>query len=161
MSQPVDTVCRSVMSAAPVTLHLGDTLAFGLRSLVKTQLPALPVVDDAGRYVGMLPRSRLIALAMPHVLAHNSEKYSPEHLLEIGFVQDSLADLQARLDAVAKDPVQHHLDTDVPVMAPSTPLTNTMLFLHRQRNILPVVEDGKLVGIVSVWDVLGLIGRVE
>ena len=36
-----------------------------------------------------------------------------------------------------------------------------MFFLHRQRNLLPVVENGKLLGIVSVWDVLARIGRVS
>jgi CBS domain-containing protein len=38
---------------------------------------------------------------------------------------------------------------------------NAILYLYRQRNILPVVDNGKLVGIVSVWDVLGRIGRVK
>jgi len=38
---------------------------------------------------------------------------------------------------------------------------SALLFLYRQRNVLPVVENGKLLGIVSVWDVLARIGRVK
>ena len=84
----------------------------------------------------------------------------PSDLLGGGFVHDSVADLQARIDAVAGDPVGKHLDTGAPVLKPDTPLTNTLIFLHRRRTVLPVVEDGRLVGIVSVWDVLTRIGRI-
>lgn len=160
MSQQTDASCRSIMSAPPAVLKPTDSVAFALQRIVKHRLPALPVVDTDGRYVGMLPRSRLIALAMPRVLSHEDEKHPLGHLLEVGFIQDTLTDLQARVDAVANEPVSRHMDTDVPVLQPDTPLMNTMLFLYRRRNILPVVENGKLLGIVSVWDVLARIGRV-
>lgn len=160
MSQPEDASCRSIMSAPPAVLKPTDSVSFALQSIVTHRLPALPVVDTDGGYVGMLPRSRLIALAMPRVLSHEDEKHPLGHLLEVGFIQDTLSDLQARVDAVASEPVSRHMDTDVPVLQPDTPLMNTMLFLYRRRNILPVVENGRLLGIVSVWDVLARIGRV-
>ena len=161
MNQHSDAVCRSIMSAPPAVLKPTDSVSFALRSIIKHRLPALPVVDAEGRYLGMLPRSRLIALAMPRVLSHENEKYPPSDLLKIGFIQDSLRDLQARMDAVANDPVREHMDTEVPILSPDTLLMNAMFFLHRQRNLLPVVENGKLLGIVSVWDVLARIGRVS
>jgi CBS domain-containing protein len=138
-----------------------DSLSVGLRALVEHRIPALPVVETDHRYLGMLARSHLIALAMPRVLSHEDETHPLSHLLEIGFIQDTLADLQARMDAVANEPLANHIDTGVPVLEPETPLMNAMLFLHRKRNILPVVENGKLLGIVSVWDVLSRIGRVR
>jgi CBS domain-containing protein len=149
------------MSAPPAVLKPTDTLLFGLRAIVQHRLPALPVVDDDQHYVGMLPRSRLIALAMPRLLSHEDETHPMSHLLQVGFIQDTLAELQERIDAVANDPVSRHIDPDVPVLSPDTPLMNAMLYLHRQRNLLPVVENGKLIGIVSVWDVLARIGRVK
>lgn len=160
MKKTMDAVCRSIMSDPPAILRPTDTISFALQNIIKHRLPALPVVDAEGRYLGMLPRSRLIALAMPRVLSYENEKYPPSALLEFGFIQDSLADLQARMDAVANDAVSGYMDTGVPVLEPDTLLMNAMFFLHRQRNILPVVENGKLLGIVSVWDVLARIGRV-
>lgn len=153
-----DAFCRSIMSAPPAVLKPTEPISFALQSIVRHRVPALPVVDEQNRYLGMLPRSRLIALAMPRVLLHENERYPLGHLLEAGFIQDSLVDLESRLNAVADDPISRHLDTDVPVLGPETPLMNAMLFLHRQRNILPVVEDGKLLGIVTVWDVLARLG---
>ena len=161
MDHQTDALCRSIMSAPPAVLKPTDSVSFALRTMVEQRLPALPVVESDGSYLGMLPRSQLIALAMPRVLSHEDEKHPLSHMLQVGFIQESLADLQARMDAVANEPLSRHLDTEVPVLSPDTPLMNAMLYFYRQRNILPVVDNGKLVGIVSVWDVLGRIGRVK
>jgi len=148
------------MSAPPAVLKPSDTLRLGLQTMVHHRLPAVPVVESDERFVGMLPRSRLIALAMPRLLSHEDQTHPLSHLLQVGFIQDTLTELQERIDAVANDPVSQHIDPEVPVLEPDTPLMNAMLFLYRQRNILPVVENGKLLGIVSVWDVLARIGRI-
>lgn len=149
------------MSDPPTVLKPADSVSVALQTMVRERLPALPVVDTDGRYVGMLPRSRLVALAMPRVLSHDTDQQPLARLLRVGFIRDSLADLQERMAAAANDPVSQHLDREVPVLSPDTPLMNALLFLYRQRNVLPVVENGKLLGIVSVWDVLARIGRVK
>jgi CBS domain-containing protein len=161
MNHQVDASCRSIMSEPPAVLKPTDTILFALQTIVEHRLPALPVVEADGRYLGMLPRSRLIALAMPRVLSHDHEQYPLSRLLHVGFISDTLADLQERIKAAANDPVSRHMDTDVPILAPQTPLMNAMLFLYRQRNLVPVVDQGKLVGIVSVWDILARIGGVR
>lgn len=153
-------VCRSIMSVPPAVLSATDSISAALAAIVTHRVPALPVVDADDHYLGMMPRSRLMALALPRVLLHDKEKYPLSHLLDAGFIQDSLADLQGRLDAVAGDPIARHLDTEVPVMTPDSSLMSAMLCLHRHWTQLPVVENGKLVGVVSVWDVLARIGRI-
>lgn len=156
-----EALCSSVMSAPPAVLKPDDSLLFALQSIIEHRVPSLPVVDADGNYLGMLPRSRLIALAMPHVLSDDHEKFSPRHMLEGGFIQEPIAELQARMDAVANDPVSKHLDKTVPVLGSRTLLTIAMFFLYRERNIMPVVENGKLIGLVTVWDVLSRIGRLR
>lgn len=161
MKHDQESLCRSIMSDPPTVLKPADSVSVALQTMVRERLPALPVVDTDGRYVGMLPRSRLVALAMPRVLSHDTDQQPLARLLQVGFIRDSLADLQERMAAAANDPVSQHLDREVPVLSPDTPLMNALLFLYRQRNVLPVVENGKLLGIVSVWDVLARIGRVK
>ncbi len=161
MKHDQESLCRSIMSDPPTVLKPADSVSVALQTMVRERLPALPVVDTDGRYVGMLPRSRLVALAMPRVLSHDTDQQPLARLLQVGFIRDSLADLQERMAAAANDPVSKHLDREVPVLSPDTPLMNALLFLYRQRNVLPVVENGKLLGIVSVWDVLARIGRVK
>ena len=161
MKHDQESLCRSIMSDPPTVLKPTDSVSVALQTMVRERLPALPVVDTDGRYVGILPRSRLVALAMPRVLSHDTDQQPLARLLQVGFIRDSLADLQERMAAAANDPVSQHLDREVPVLSPDTPLMNALLFLYRQRNVLPVVENGKLLGIVSVWDVLARIGRVK
>ena len=161
MKHDQESLCRSIMSDPPTVLKPTDSVSVALQTMVRERLPALPVVDTDGRYVGILPRSRLVALAMPRVLSHDTDQQPLARLLQVGFIRDSLADLQERMAAAANDPVSKHLDREVPVLSPDTPLMNALLFLYRQRNVLPVVENGKLLGIVSVWDVLARIGRVK
>ncbi|WP_288143689.1 CBS domain-containing protein [Accumulibacter sp.] len=161
MKHDQESLCRSIMSDPPTVLKPADSVSVALQTMVRERLPALPVVDTDGRYVGMLPRSRLVALAMPRVLSHDTDQQPLARLLQVGFIRDSLADLQERMAAAANDPVSKHLDREVSVLSPDTPLMNALLFLYRQRNVLPVVENGKLLGIVSVWDVLARIGRVK
>ncbi len=161
MKHDQESLCRSIMSDPPAVLKPTDSVSVALQTMVRERLPALPVVDMDGRYVGMLPRSRLVALAMPRVLSHDTDQQPLARILQVGFIRDSLADLQERMAAAANDPVSKHLDGEVPVLSPDTPLMNALLFLYRQRNVLPVVESGKLLGIVSVWDVLARVGRVK
>ena len=75
------------MSAPPAILKAIDPMSFALHSGVQHRLPALPVVDASGRYAGVLPRSRLMALALPRVLSHDEEKYPPSDLLAAGFAK--------------------------------------------------------------------------
>ena len=78
-----DALCSSVMSEPPVVLKPSDSILSALQSIIEHRVPSLPVVDADGRYLGMLPRSRLIALAMPHVLSDEHEKFSPRHACEM------------------------------------------------------------------------------
>jgi len=160
MRHSPESLCRSIMSEPPAVLKADDTMSFALQTMVEKRVPALPITASDGRYIGILPRSRLIALAMPRVLWQENAQH-PFSRVQGGFMRDTLATLQERMDAVANDPVSRHLDPDVPVLDPNATLMEAMRFLHRQRNIVPVVDKGMLVGVVSVWDVLARIGRIR
>ena len=51
------------------------------------------------------------------------------------------------------------MQTDTPILRLDTPVMNAVLYLYRTRSYLPVVDEasGKLLGVVSTWDVLGRI----
>jgi len=160
MKHAPESLCRSIMSEPAAVLKPDDTIALALRIMVENRVPALPITAGDGRYIGILPRSRLIALAMPRVLWQDDSRH-PFSRVQGGFLRDTLATLQERLDNAANDPVSRHLDPDIPVLSPDETLMDAMRYLHRQRNIVPVVDKGKLVGVVSVWDVLARIGRIR
>jgi CBS domain-containing protein len=159
MSSSSPHTCRSIMTDNPVTIRRYETVDTALRMLLQNRLLALPVIDDDGRYIGMFLRSRLVALLLPRIVQLEQRIPEVARLMEVGFVSDTLADLQDRFRAVAHEPVEGYAQSDTPVLRPDTPVMNAVLFLYRTRSYLPVVDekDGKLVGVVSTWDILGRI----
>ncbi|MCM8596531.1 HPP family protein [Accumulibacter sp.] len=160
MKSDPDSLCRSIMSIPPAVLKPDDSLRLALETMVSHRVPALPIAERDGRYVGMLPRSRLVALAMPRALRREDAQHPLAHI-QGGFIQDTLQTLQERIDAVAEDPVRLHCDPEAPVVGPEDPLMEVIRYLHRERTVLPVVDGGRLLGVVTVWDVLARLGRLK
>ena len=147
------------MTTNPIAIRQSESVAKAMRMLLDNRLLGLPVVDDSGRYLGMFLRSRLVALLLPNIV--QLEERIPEigRLIEVGFMSDTLDDAHERFNRVANDPVGKYLTTDTPVLRRDTPVMNAVLFLYRTRSYLPVVDEGsgKLIGVVSTWDILGRI----
>jgi CBS domain-containing protein len=154
-----DNTCRSIMTAQPVTISRHEPVARALEMLLQNKLLALPVTDDAGRYFGMFLRSRLVSLLLPRIVQLEAQLPEIGRLLEVGFISDTLEDVQERFQKVAGNPVGEYAQTDTPILRPETPIMNALLFLYRTRSYLPVVEEasGRLIGVVSTWDILGRI----
>ena len=147
------------MTANPIVIRQSDSVAKAMRMLLDNRLLGLPAVDDNGHYLGMFLRSRLVALLLPNIV--QLEERIPEigRLIEVGFMSDTLDDAHERFNRVANDPVGKYLTTDTPVLRRDTPVMNAVLFLYRTRSYLPVVDEpsGRLIGVVSTWDILGRI----
>src|SRR5690606_10366610 len=110
--------CREVMTVDLPTLREGDSVWHALQVLTEHNSGGLPVVDDNGRYVGMLRLRDLLALALPKVVTTD-----PREHMDLAFVQDKIGDLRARLNTLAKSPIKKYLSTDTPVLKPGTSLT--------------------------------------
>jgi CBS domain-containing protein len=153
--------CQSIMTQQPAALQRTDPVTKAVKLFLDHRMLGIPVIEADGRYAGMFVRSTLIALLLPRVLSH--EELTPEigHLIDVGFVTETLEDARERFASVANDPVERHMRTDTPVLRPDTPVTTALFLLYRTRNFLPVVEETteQLVGVVSTWDVLAKVSR--
>lgn len=163
MIDPSEHTCRSIMTANPLTLRRRHTVSQGLQILLDYHLLALPIVEADGRYFGMFLKSKLISLLLPKVVSITESMADHGRWLEFGFLSDTLEDVRDRYHAIAGDPVEKHAQHDTPKLRPDTPLMNALLFLHRTRNFLPVVEEGseKLLGVVSTWDALARVAETR
>jgi CBS domain-containing protein len=148
--------CREVMVTDLPALREGDSVWQALQILTDHNCGGLPVVDDNGRYVGMLRLRDLLVLALPKAVAADTREH-----MNLAFVQDTMHDLRARLNSLGKSFIKNYISTDTPALNPDTSLVETLLLLYRKRSILPVVnpDTHQLLGVVTILDALSRIGQ--
>ena len=139
----------SVMDPNPTWVRPDDLIGTAVKYIMKHRYRNLPVVDEDGRYLGIFGVNCLLRLVLPKAAVME------KGLDGVSFIHESLADLHERLRDVEKEPVSVCMNKEVAPVAPDAPLVETLLILYRTKTSIPVVdpESGKLVGMISYWDV--------
>lgn len=125
-------------------LRAEQPLGSAITELVDSGLPALPVVDDAGKLVGVFGEREVITAVLPGYVGELSGAAFLSAALDTA--------LEHRRDSV-HDPVSKHMNTEhveVPADFSYTQLAET--FLHHRVSMIPVVEDGRPAGGVTRRD---------
>lgn len=133
------SLVRDSLVEAPL-LRADDTVGRAVRLLAGQELPALPVVDGAGRLVGIFGEREFIAALFPTYLGT---------LRSAAFVRASLDDAIERRKPCRDEPVSRHMNTehvDAPEDVSDLQVAET--FLHHRVLIVPIVRDGRPVGVV-------------
>ena len=140
---------RDIMTADPITIHPDAAIADAVKILLKRGFNGLPVVDDDGLLVGVICQSDLVAqqqrLQVPSVFT----------LLD-GFIplpgwskaEDAFKKMNAIIvkDAMTPNPVTASPEMHLEDIA--------SLMVNAKFYSLPVVEDGRLLGIIGKEDIL-------
>ena len=120
---------REWMSRQPVTITMDVSITEALRVMRQRQVRRLPVLDESGNMVGIVSESDLL-YASP----------SPVTSLSIYEMHDLLTRLK----------VSELMAKDVITVTPDTPLEEAARIMADSKiGGLPVVEDGRLVGIIT------------
>ncbi|PCJ53048.1 MAG: hypothetical protein COA70_10320 [Planctomycetota bacterium] len=144
--------CASIMTTDLVTVSPDTTVGDTIRLLTERRFRSIPIVDDAGKFLGQFGVQSVLGLAMPHVAGMGLK--GP--MSDIQFIHDNMEDLRRRLADNWNDSVGSYLDADRPTLKPEDDMTHVVQMLFQSRGNMPVLEAGshQLVGIVSYWDVL-------
>ncbi|MEA3277573.1 MAG: CBS domain-containing protein [Pseudomonadota bacterium] len=138
------------MNPNPAVLRTDDTIAKGAQQIMAKQRRSVPVVDEDGRFRGMLTANCLLYLCLPKAATMAGG------LDSMAYVEDSLEDVAERLKQYLDEPLTRCLKTEkVAVVHPDTPIVETLLTLYQAKANLPVVEKntGMLVGMISYYNV--------
>lgn len=135
-----DLKVRDVMTADPATLKRNDRLSLADDIMRLGRIRHLPVVDDDDeRLVGIVSQRDLFRDALAHALGHG--RHAQRKLLDTLSVKEVMA-------------------SDVVTTGPDTSLVEAArLLTERKIGCLPVVEKGRLVGILTEGDFVALIAR--
>lgn len=140
---------KDVMTTELVTVTPETEIAQVAKILLEKRINGVPVLDDAGRLVGILCQSDLIA---------QQKKFPLPSLFTLldGFMPlTSAKKIEKEVDKISATQVAHAMTPDPVAVEPETSLEDiATLMVDKNLHTLPVVADGKLVGIVGKEDVL-------
>jgi CBS domain-containing protein len=141
-----------IMDTDPVTVAPETSVEDVVAALRKHELPGLPVVDSEGTVWGIVTEADLVLpdedgdLHIPHYINLFGGTVFLEPLSRFG------DRLRKAFAANAADMMTRDVDT----VGPDTTIREAARLIHESgHNRLPVVQDGKLVGVVTRLDVLG------
>lgn len=140
------------MEPDPVSIRSNQTVGDALDLFISTSTSGVPVVEGDGRVVGYLSDGDLMAyLGDNDVIVDSSSAGFVYSFVDEKGIHENLADLR-RIDAMS-------IATDkVVTLSPSDSLEKACTVLAQsQIKKAPVVQDGRLVGMISRRDVLGYV----
>ena len=143
---------HDVMTWGAITVKPDESVTRAVQLMLQNKISGLPVVDDKGEFVGIVTEGDFLRRG-----ELGTQRQRPrwlEFLLGPGR-------LAAEYVQASGQKVAQVMTPEVKTIAPETPLEEIVrLMEHHRVKRLPVVQDGKLVGIVSRADLLHALGSV-
>jgi CBS domain-containing protein len=142
---------RDIMETGVPAIYPEDPIEKVVHTMRDHELPGVPVINEGGRCVGIITEADLVIggeeadLHLPHVIElwggviflESTKKFEARLRKAIGFKAE---------DVMTPDPLTIHPDATVADAARE--------IARHKHNRLPVVEHGRLIGVVTRIDVL-------
>jgi CBS domain-containing protein len=147
---------RDIMETDVPVVRPGDSVESVLQLLRDHSLPGVPVVNEGGRCVGIITEADL-------VLSEEEGDLHLPHYFELwgGVVfLEPLRRYESRVRKAFSSTARQLMTEDPITIEADEPVSHAArLIAERKHNRLPVVEHGRLVGVVTRVDVLDALTR--
>jgi CBS domain-containing protein len=140
---------KEIMTANPITVTADMEIVEAAKLLLGRRINGVPVVDEAGKLVGILCQSDIIAqqkkLPVPSLFSFLD-----------GYISlSSMKGIEKEVRKIAATAVSDAMTANPVTVAPDSSIeTVAALMVDHNFHTLPVVEDGLLVGVVGKEDIL-------
>jgi CBS domain-containing protein len=129
---------------SPPLLHVDDPVEAAVRTVVDAELPALPVVDDQERWVGIFGEREFMEALFPGYL---------KTLKGAAFLTRTLDEAIDKREACRIEPVGRHMLTEHVEVGPDFSDAHIAeVFLHHRVLVVPIVDDRRVVGLITRRD---------
>jgi CBS domain-containing protein len=143
---------RDIMDSEPATVTPDASVEDVVRTLRDNELPGVPVVDGDRRCVGIVTEADLV---LPD---DEGDLHIPHYVNLFGgtVFLEPLGRFEERLRKAFASTAADMMTADPETVEPDTSVRDAARTIHETgHNRLPVVEDDRLVGVVTRVDVLG------
>jgi CBS domain-containing protein len=143
------TTADAIRRQCPL-LRADQDLRSAVREIVDADMPGLPVIDGNDTLVGLFGEREFIGALLPGYVGE---------LSYAAFVPGTLDEVLEQR-ACALEPVRKHMNTEhVDIALDSSDVQIAETFLHHRVLLLPVVDDGRVVGVVTRNDFFAALAR--
>ena len=142
---------RDIMETDVPLVTVVDSVEQVIRVLREHELPGVPVVNEGGRCVGIITEADLV------IAGEDDELHLPHYVQLFGGVVflESISHFEERLRKAFASTAEDMMTPDPVTIEPSATVREAARLIARKKhNRLPVVEHGRLVGVVTRVDVL-------
>lgn len=150
---------RDVMNTKPIAVQVTDTVGNASKTMKANKISGMPVLDKE-KVVGVVSESDILKLLSVEEEEGSLWLPSPFEVFEIPFrdlvkwerMHTAAEDISKKRVSEVMSRSVHEIEPDISVEEAAAIMTN-----HRI-NRLPVVEDGRLVGIITRGDIISGLG---
>ena len=149
---------RDIMETDVPEVYSTDPVESVLTVLRAHELPGVPVINEGGRCVGIITEADLV------LSEEGADLHLPHYFQLFGGVVflEPMSHFEERLRKAFASTAADMMTEDPVTIEPSAPVTEAARLIARTRhNRLPVVEHGRLVGVVTRVDVLDALTNTE
>ncbi|NMB85482.1 MAG: Inosine-5'-monophosphate dehydrogenase [Methanosaeta sp. PtaB.Bin018] len=150
---------RDVMNVKPISIQADRSVSEAARILRENKISGMPVLDGE-RLVGIVSESDILRLLSVEEDSGNLWLPSPFEVFEVPF-RDLVKweKMRASMDEIPKRKVADVMSRNLHEVGPDDTIEEAASIMTRHRiNRLPVVVEGRLVGIVTRGDIISGLG---
>lgn len=140
---------KDIMTKTVITFSPETPISQAAHTLLEKHVNGCPVIDATGQLVGILCQSDLVAqqkkLSLPTVFT----------LLDGLVPMTSMSELDREMEKIAAITVSQAMSPDPEYVSSETPIEDiATLMVERGFHTMPVVDAGKLAGVIGMEDIL-------
>ncbi len=146
---------EEIMVSNPVVLTPSDTVRDALEKFTAHKISGCPVVDENNSVVGMFSEVDLLA-SLKTQYRELKMLYPPDVPIGISFEETTRQrKVLSALQEVGNTRIERLMKTSVITISSDDPIEDALqLMVNNRINRLPVVQDNKLVGIITRGDII-------
>ncbi len=153
-------LAKDIMTESAFSVKKNSNVKAALDLLAENNISGLPVVDDAGKVVGIISGSDILRYSQQkNVVPKTSSSFWVSPYTET----DDIASIRDGFEILHRTSVDHVMTKKAYTVKEDTPVSDiAKLMISRSINRVPVVDsDGKLVGIISRADLVKFMAGTE